>query len=307
MDDDHVHISHPTHTTTYIFDLKTGEYRPLLQPPSCSINSITMDSKQTDGDTKADPPQPTKFDVNSKLTATEQEQLGKLLEKNKDVIKETWEDPTVTNVLEHSIDLIPGSTPIKQRPYQYSPVETLAIRDTVNRLLKQGTIVPSQSPYSSPVVMVKDAAKEFGYRMCVDFRRLNAMTVVDSFPLPRTDTILREGMGSHYYSKMDCYLGFHQVPMKLEDRPKTAFCTRDGLYEYVTMPFGLINAPATYQRLMNIVTRQISPLHCLVYLDDIIIFSKTWNAHLKHLQEIFNAVRVRQLESQEIQVCFWIP
>nr|VZI20025.1 unnamed protein product [Spirometra erinaceieuropaei] len=194
-----------------------------------------------------------------------------------------------TNVLQHTIDT--GSArPISQPPPRLVPVHfQKQLEQTIKDMLDKHVIRPSPSPWASPIVLVKK--KDGSLRLCVDYRRLNAVTVKDSFPLPRIDTTLEALAGAPCFSTLDLQSGYWQLEMAPEDRPKTAFSIPSGLYEFETMPFGLENAPDTFQRLMASVLRDLRPTACLVYLDDVIVHESTVESHLDNLQTVFNRLQ----------------
>lgn len=179
-------------------------------------------------------------------------------------------------------------SPINVPPYRKSPTERTIIDAYCQDLLQAGLIQPSNSPWASPVILVKK--KGNGWRMCVDFRALNKVTIGDTFPLPRIDDTLDSLAGAKFFSTLDCKDGFHQVPITSKDREKTAFITHSGLYEYLVMPFGLKNAPAKFQRVINNVLKHLTWRECLVYLDDIIVFGKTFEEMLTRLDRVFNCL-----------------
>ena len=168
-----------------------------------------------------------------------------------------------------------------------------ALRDTVDQLvqemLERNVIRPSQSPWASPIVLVKK--KDGTLRFCVDYRRLNAVTKLDVFPLPRIDDTLDLLSQTKYFTTLDLASGYWQVEMCESDREKTAFTTYSGLYEFNVMPFGLCNAPATFQRLMELVLTGLTQKSCMVYIDDILVFRKTFEEHLIHLRQVFDRLR----------------
>ena len=156
-------------------------------------------------------------------------------------------------------------------------------------MLSKNIISPSQSPWASPIVLV--AKKDGSTRFCVDYRRLNAVTRKDVYPLPRIDDSLDTLTGSRWFSTLDMRNGYWQVEVVPEHRTKTAFCTQEGLFEFNVMPFGLCSASATFQRLMDSVLAGLQWSACLVYIDDIIIMGKTFNDHMRNLQAVFERLR----------------
>jgi hypothetical protein len=175
--------------------------------------------------------------------------------------------------------------PINVPPYRTGPAQKEEIDKLVQDMLDNNVIRPSKSPYSSPVLLVKKS--DGSYRFCVDYRKLNAITKRDVYPLPRIDDTLDMLGQARYFSTLDLQSGFWQIPVNPGDVEKTAFSTARGHFEFPVMPFGLTNAPATFQRFMDIVLRDLKAF-CLVYIDDIIIFSRTLEEHLQHLRQVFD-------------------
>ncbi|MCO5562493.1 hypothetical protein L7F22_016120 [Adiantum nelumboides] len=193
---------------------------------------------------------------------------------------------------DHKIELIPGSSPPNRPPYRVSYAQQEEILTQVNELLEKGLVRPSSSPFCSPVLLVQK--KDGSYRMCIDYRVLNKQTIKNRFPVPRITYIFDRLQGSTYYSRIDLKSGYHQIRIVPKDIHKIAFCTQFELYEYVVMSFGLTNAPATFNRLMEKIFRKHSA-YTGVFFDDIIVHSQTPEEHKKHLQSIFDALQANRL------------
>lgn len=191
-----------------------------------------------------------------------------------------------TDVVEHEINT-GNARPVRQNPYRNSITERQTIQDQAAEMLEKGVIRESSSPWSSPVVLV---CKDGAWRFCVDYRKLNAVTKKDVHPLPRVDDVVDRLQGSHFFSTLDMASGYWQVPIKEADKEKTAFSTGHGLYEFNVVPFGLCNAPAKFQRMINKVLACQLWKVCLAYLDDIIVFSQTTDEHLRDLKNVLGAL-----------------
>lgn len=182
-----------------------------------------------------------------------------------------------------------SAPPIRQKPYRVSPSERKVINDQVGEMLKQGVIQESSSPWGAPVILVKK--KDGSWRFCVDYRRLNAVTKKDVYPLARVDDAVDCLHSASYFSSVDLRSGYWQIPMHPSDKEKTAFVTPDGLYEFNVMPFGLCNAPATFERFMDTVLRGLKWNICMCYLDDVVIFGRTLDEHNYRLVVVLDCLQ----------------
>ena len=200
---------------------------------------------------------------------------------------------TQTGVVEHCIDT-GDAQPIKQKSYRHAYSQKPVISEHVNQMLSKNVIEKSNSPWSSPVVLV--GKKDGSIRFCIDFRKLNAVTKKDTFPLPRIDETLEVLGNATVFSTLDIFSGFGQVPMKPGDKEKTAFVCSDGLFQFNVMPFGLSNAPATFQRMMEVVLSGLQFERCLVYIDDVIVFGDSYDSHYKNLEAVFQRLRKANLK-----------
>ena len=183
--------------------------------------------------------------------------------------------------LEFTIELILGTTPISKAPYRMAPEESTELKKHLQELLEKGLIQPNVSPWGAPVLFVKK--KDGSLRLCIDYRELNRVTVKNKYPLPRIDDLFDQLAGAIVFSKIDLRSGYHQLKIKREDMPKTACRTRYGHYEFLVLPFGLTNAP-TY--LMDLINRLFHPFldkFVVVFIDDILVYSKSKEEHAEHL------------------------
>jgi len=199
---------------------------------------------------------------------------------------------------DHAIQLVPGSQPPNIRPYRYPCLQKNEIEKLVQELLDAGVIQPSVNPYSSLVILV--CKKDGSWRMCVDFRALNKLTIKEKFPIPIINELLDELHGARYFSKLDLRSGYHQICLKEEDIPKIAFHTHEGHYEFLVMPFGLTNAPSTFQSLMNQVFHPFLKKSILVFFDDILIYSKTWHGQILREHKLYAKKSKCSFGKQEI-------
>jgi hypothetical protein len=192
-----------------------------------------------------------------------------------------------TESVTHSI-YTGDAVPVRGKPYRMGPHQQSIVRDQLDTMLDHGVIEPSNSPWASPIVLVRKKSGDF--RFCVDYRHLNALTVKDKYPLPRIDETLESLRGATIFSTIDLRSGYWQVPVTEADKPKTAFTTKFGLFQFNVLPFGLCNAPSTFQRLMDLVLVGLNFTCALVYLDDIIIFSRTPRQHIENTRSVLQAL-----------------
>ncbi|GJW58720.1 putative reverse transcriptase domain-containing protein [Tanacetum coccineum] len=211
--------------------------------------------------------------------------------------------PPVRQV-EFQIDLIPGAAPIARTPYRLAPSEMQELSNQLQELTDRGFIRPSTSPWGAPVLFVKK--KDGSFRMCIDYRELNKLTIKNRYPLPRIDDLFDQLQGSSVYSKIDLRSGYHQLRVREEDIPKTAFRTRYGHYEFQVMPFGLTNAPAVFMDLMNRVCKPYLDKFVIVFIDDILIYSRNEEEHASHLRIILELLRKEKLYAKFSKCDFWI-
>ena len=223
------------------------------------------------------------------LPPDEKAQLEALLVKHQGVFSNGKFDVGRTKVTQHSITVQDGTRPIKQRPYRHGPIQEAEVERQVQELKQQGFIREVHGAWSSPVVLVKK--KDDSWRFCVDYRQLNEVTAKDAYPLPRIDDSLDALGGSRLFSTLDLTSGYWQVELEESAKEKAAFVTRSGLWEWEVLPFGLTSAPSTFERLMETVLRGLHWKTLLIYLDDIIVFSKDVETHIERLGEVFTRLR----------------
>ena len=225
--------------------------------------------------------------IGETISEKQREALTDLLYQHADVFALTEGDLGNCSLTEHAIDT-GNAEPIRQYPYKTSWKERKIIQEYVDKMLEQDIIEPCDSPWSSPVVLAKKP--DGTWRFCADYRKLNAITVRDVYPMPCVPSSLSRLEGAKFFSIMDVRAGFHQIKLREQDKAKTAFVTNDGLYQFKVMAFGLMNAPSTFQRLMDVVLAGLRWTSCLVYMDDIVVYSTTFEEHLERLDQVFSCL-----------------
>lgn len=226
----------------------------------------------------------------SKISTSQSLALKEVLFHYRDLFADNDEAMTnVSNVKCHINLTDPNSQPVQERLRRTTPQQKATINEEIDYMLKNNVIEPSESPWAAPIHLVKK--KNGTFRFCIDFRGLNALTKKDAYPLPRIDDTLDSLAGMVYFTTLDARKGYWQILMNLSDREKTAFISHRGLFQFKRMPFGLTNAPATFQRMMDLVLSGLLYELCLVYIDDIIIFSRTFEDHLKNIQTVLDRLR----------------
>jgi hypothetical protein len=201
-------------------------------------------------------------------------------------------------------DLIPGTGPIAQRPYRMNPAELVELKKQLDDFLSKGFIRPSPSAWRSPILFVDKS--DGSSRLCTDYRKLNDVTIKNKYPLPKIDDLFDRLTRAQVFSKIDLRTGYHQLKIRATDIPKIAFTTRYRLYEYTVMYFGLTNAPAYFMNLMNKVFMKFLDKFVVVFIDDILIYSKSEEEHATHLRLILETLREHQLYAKFSKCEFWL-
>lgn len=249
-------------------------------------------------------PDMSQIKLDPSLSPDERRQIEDLVTKYSDCFAWSDQEMGFTDRIEHKI-FVTDEKPISQRYRRVPPSAMTEVREHIENLLAKGVIRPSSSPYASPIVVVRK--KNGKIRMCVDYRKLNAITRRDSFPLPRIEETLDMVGKAKYFSTLDLASGYYQLGMAEADKEKTAFTSPFGLYEFNRMPFGLCNAPATFQRLMQSVMHDYIFRILLVYLDDLLCYSNTFSEHVANLEKIFQRLREVGVKLQPSKCLFAQP
>ena len=222
--------------------------------------------------------------------------------------EESSHDFPGTDLVEHRI--VTGDTkPIRKTPYRVPFALRKEMEDQVQEMLRKGVIEESSSPWNFPAILVPKKSQDGTpkFRFCVDFRALNAVTQFDSYPLPLLEESVSMLHGSKYFTVLDCYSGFWQIKIAEEDKVKTAFSTTSGHYHFHRLPYGLSNSPASFQRLIDVVLRNLTGTECFVFIDDVILFSDTIQEHARRLEHVLQRFEKANLQLQPEKCLFAQP
>jgi hypothetical protein len=218
--------------------------------------------------------------------------MEKVVEEYRDIFTSPARVPLHCQV-KHPINMTPGVSLPNGPIYRCSVLENDEIKWHIQEFLQKGHIRPSSSPYGSPIVLVHK--KDGTWRLCIYYRALNKITIQNWYPIPQIDDLLDQLKGVKYFSKIDLKFGYHQVPIEPSDVWKTTFKSKEVLFKWLVMHFGLMNTPTTFMRLMDDILWSFANSFLVVYLDDILIFSQTWEEHLHHIQQVFETLRKHKL------------
>jgi len=254
-------------------DLTAGSADVSLQTssPICTVNTSSLPTNSVVFDDRVSP--------------TQQSDLKKMLDEYSSIFSNV---PGKTTLAVHHIEVPSGTRPIRCTPYRLGPEKSAVLKNEIADLMKLGIIGESSSPWSSPIVMVPKS--DGTLRLCTDFRKVNAITVPDPFRLPRIEDLIDRNGKARFLTKLDMTRGYWQVPLDDASIPVSAFVTPFGHFQWRYMPFGLRNAPATFSRLVSKLLHGLETF-CAAYLDDIIIFSDSWEEHMRHLRLVFDRIR----------------
>jgi len=225
------------------------------------------------------------------LNKEERRHVEKTCAAYQDILHLPGEILTSTAAVRHEIRTEPGIEPVKVKPYRLTETQKQEVGRQLEELRKGGIITEINSPWNSPLLLIPkkaDATGEKKWRLVIDYRKVNEKTVGDAYPLPDIMEILDQLGQSKYFSCIDMVMGYHQIEVAEQDRAKTAFSTKEGHWEYKRLPFGLKTAPATFQRMMNVVLRGLRGSRCSVFLDDIVLYTRSLPEHDGKLREVFD-------------------
>ncbi len=274
--------------------IENSSHKPIILPRALTLGSVEFSYNiigkidVTDCHYVANETQPADKSQQLDVEPQFKEPLTALLNNYDDLFASNDAQLGSTGLIKHSIDT-QGCGPIRLRPYRAARGQKDEMERQIKEMMDTDVIRPSTSPWAAPVILVEKKNGE--QRFCVDYRKLNSLTKKDSFPLPRIDDTLDRLHGKKFFTTLDLASGYWQIELDESSKEKTAFIVENNLYEFNRMAFGLCNAPATFQRLMNFVLRDVLGKKALVYLDDVIIFSETFEDHLNDIREVFDLIR----------------
>lgn len=295
-----------------IYYSKNNSAYVAIKNHSKSQIEINMNEIDFDNDEFITAERPTKNNRNKfnilddTLNKQEKQALEKLVEENSEILYSDDQKLTFTHQIKHKIRTV-DNIPIHSKSYRYPQIFESEVQTQIKKMLKDGIIKESISPYTSPVWIVPkkvDASGVKKFRLVIDYRKLNEKTISDRYPIPDITEILDKLGRATYFSTLDLVSGFHQIQLDGKDIEKTAFSVSSGKYEFTRMPFGLKNAPATFQRVMDAVLRDFIGECCLVYMDDIIIFSTSFEEHVKDIRKVLHKLKEACLKIQ-LDKCFF--
>ncbi|GJT17692.1 putative nucleotidyltransferase, ribonuclease H [Tanacetum coccineum] len=244
-----------------------------------------------------------RFFMGAKVGDKKQEEIVVVRDFPKVFLDDLFGLPPIQEI-KFQIKLIPGATPIAKSSYHLVPSELEKLLGQLKELQDKGFIRPSSSPWGAPALFVKK--KDGSFRMCIDYRELNKLTVKNRYPLPRIDDLFDQLQGSQFFSKIDLRFGYHQLRVHEDDILKTVFRTHYGHFQFTVMPFGLTNAPAVFMDLMNRVCRPYLDKFVIVFIDDILIYSKTREEHVEHLRLVLGLLKKEKLYAKFSKCEFWL-
>ena len=291
------------HCSSWIFRLRLWP----LRRKRCSLwtnlwnNTVCQNNLPNATVTNKTPVQEACDRADPALTRGQKSALSALLNKHSEAFSASAKDLRRTNLIYHTID-IGDSGPVRQGMRRIPPDQIGVLKAKVDELQSARMVEPSCSPFASPTILVKK--KDGSWRLCIDYRKLNSVTKKDAHPLPRIKDIFDARAGSKFFTTLDLAMGYHQIEVHPDDREKTTFSTPFGLFQYTIMPFGLATAPATFMRLMTIVSSGMLYSTCLAYLDDIIIFGRTFDEHLERLDLAIKRLRNANLKLKPSKCSF---
>ncbi|GBG77426.1 hypothetical protein CBR_g23875 [Chara braunii] len=264
-----------------------------LEPDPPSISMTPISTSVPPPSVESNPPSHADADAEelARYTADLEPAVRDLIREYHDVFPSSFSYAGIPPMrdVEHSIQLVPDYRVHHQATYRLSIPEATELKRQLEELLRLGFINPSNSPWGAPVLIAREA--EGTLLLCIDYRGLNRYTVKNNHPMPRFDELFDRLAGNRFFTKIDLRSGYHQICVAAADQLKTAFRSRFGHYEFTVMSFGLTNTPATFQRAMNDICRHILEQYVLVYLDDILVYSRTLEEHLRHLRDVLDRLR----------------